>query len=44
MLVNLSDEELQLPRNTTRQDALNNALDDINYYNGILEKIKNEQN
>lgn len=44
MLVNLSDEELQLPRNISRQDALNDALDEINYYNRILEKLKNEQN
>lgn len=42
MLVNLSDEELNLPRNTSRQDAIDKALDDINYYDKILEKLENE--
>ncbi len=42
MLINLSDEELKLPRNTTRQDAIDEALDDINYYNKILNKLTNE--
>ena len=42
MLVNLPEEELQLPKNTSKQDALNEALDNINYYNSELEKLKNE--
>lgn len=31
MLVNLSNEELQLPRNTSKQEALDAALDEIRF-------------
>lgn len=42
MLMNLSDDELQLPRNTSRQDALNEALDEIIYLRKEFKKLKNE--
>lgn len=42
MLVNLSDEELQLPRNISKQDALNEALDEIRYIRKKIKKIENE--
>ncbi len=42
MLVNLSDEELQLPRNTSKQDALNEALDEIRYIRKQIKRIDNE--
>lgn len=42
MLVNLTDEELQLPRNTSKQDALNEALDEIRYIRKKIKKIENE--
>jgi len=37
MLINLSDEELQLPRNLTRQNAIDESLDKISY---LLKRAK----
>ncbi len=42
MLVNLSDRELQLPRNKSKQDALIDALEELYYLKRLLKRYENE--
>jgi len=41
--MNLSDDELQLPKNQTKQEAINKALDKLNLYLEELKKLRNEK-
>jgi len=43
LLMNLSDDELQLPKNQTKQEAINKALDKLNLYLEELKKLRNEK-
>jgi len=43
LLMNLSEEELQLPQNQTKQEVIDEALDKLNFYLEELKKIRNEK-
>ena len=43
MLINLSDEELQLPRGMARQAAMDEALDTLKELLLIVKKYKNDK-
>jgi len=43
LLMNLSDKDLQLSTNQTKQEAIDEALEKLNFYLRELKKLRNEK-
>ncbi len=42
LLMNYPEDDLGLPEGLSKHDALDNALDQINYYRKLLKELDNE--
>lgn len=43
LLMNYPEDDLGLPRNQSRRDAINEALDEMNHYRELIKSLDNEE-